>query len=233
MARLEHTQTCKSNLLLREDLDHKICVLIVDDHPVVCQGLAAALTNEPDLEVVGCASTAAEALRAAERLRPHVTVLDLELPDMSGAAVISELGRISPGTRVLAFSGHAATEYVRGAAKAGATGYLLKGAGVDEIAGAIRAVHSNEVYFDARITTLRLAEPRESATTRDSLTERELAVLRLVADGAPNKQIARSLGITERTAKFHLVAICKKLGAANRAHAATIAMRANLLPDHL
>ena len=207
-----------------------IRVFIVDDHPAIIRGVAAALMQEQDLEVVGSAPSAAHLLTAVERLRPDVVLLDLELPGVSGIEAIGELLRNSPDTRVLAFTGHSAAEYVCGAVRAGASGCVLKGADVDEIARAIRTVHSGEAYAVAPVAAMLVAEPCGAEPASNPWSDRERAVLRLVAAGASDKQIARSLAIAERTVKFRIASIRNRLGAANRAQAAAIAIRSGLIP---
>ncbi len=194
-------------------------VLLVDDHPIVREGLVSALDGRDGIEVAGSFGRAEEAIHEAERLRPDVVVLDLELPGLSGLDVISRFH-----VPVLVLTAYAAEEDVRRAFEAGARGYLLKGAPIDDIARALAAVAAGETYVDPSVAsylTGRSAHPR--------LTTRERDVLRLVAAGDPSKTIARKLGITERTVKFHVTSIFNKLGADNRARAVAIAAERHLL----
>ena len=190
-------------------------VIIVDDHPVVREGLVAALEGKNGVEVVGVFSTAEEALsqRSAE-----VVILDLELPGMSGLDAIPAL---SQSAAVLVLSAYG--DNVEDAIRAGAKGYLLKGAPLDEIDRAIATVARGESYIDPRLAS-RLVNP-----SPERLTDREREVLRLVARGQSNKEIAAKLRISERTAKFHVTAILNKLGAENRAQAVAIAAERRLL----
>jgi len=200
----------------------------VDDHPIVRQGLIAALEDEPDFQVVGAAESAEDALALVGRLRPEVVLLDLELPGMSGVEAIPRLLEASPGTRVLIFTAYDTDERVLGAIRSGANGYLLKGATASDIAGAIRAVASGGSALEPRVAAKLVAAvgaPRGAGP----LTNREREVLRHIAEGLPGKQIARSLGISERTVKFHTASLLRKLGADNRAQAVAVAAQRGLL----
>ncbi len=205
-----------------------IRVLIVDDHPVVREGLAAVLEDTKDVRVVGAVGSAEEALASVAVALPDVVLLDLELPGMNGVEAIPHLTAAAPGPRIIVLTAYDTEERVLGALKAGAAGYLLKGAGAAEIIQAIRAVAAGGSYLTPRVAARVVAQvnaPRRSGR----LSERERQVLRLVARGRSNKQIARDLGITERTAKFHMSSIFNKLGADNRAQAIAIAAQRGLL----
>ncbi len=204
-----------------------IRVLVVDDHPVVREGLVAILEDEPDFEVAGSAGSAEDALALAARLNPDVILLDLELPGMGGIEAIPRLAASASGARVLILTAYDADERVLGAVKAGARGYLLKGAAAGEIAQAIRAVHTGGSYLASRVAAKVLTQMR--APRRSALSARERAVLRLVADGLTSRQIARQLSITERTVKFHIRSLLNKLGAENRAQAVAKAAERGLL----
>jgi len=186
-------------------------VVIVDDHPVVREGLVAAL----DVDVVGVFSSAEEAL--ASRVDAEVIVLDLELPGLSGLDAIARFN-----VPVLVLTAYATDEDIDRALAAGAKGYLLKGAPLDDIERAIAAVARGESVLDSRITSRVLAR-------RQRLTPREREVLRLVAAGKSNKEIAATLRISARTAKFHVTAIFNKLGAQNRAQAVAVAKERHLI----
>jgi DNA-binding NarL/FixJ family response regulator len=206
-----------------------IRVVVVDDHPIVRQGLVSVLDDEADFDVVGAAGSAEEALALVERERPDVALLDLELPGLDGVAALPGLLAARSGLRVLVFTAYDQDERVFGALQAGAAGYLLKGASTAEIAAAVRTVHRGESYLAPRVAAKvvgRLGAPRAA---RGRLSERERAVLRLIADGQSNKQIARGLSITERTVKFHVTSIFQKLGADNRAQAVALAAEQGLL----
>lgn len=206
-----------------------IRLVLVDDHPIVREGLTTVLEDRPELEVVGGAGTAEEGLELAETLRPDVVLLDLEMPGMGGLDAIARFAQRSPLSQVMIFTAYGTDERVLTAIRAGARGYLLKGAPAEEIARAISAVHAGETYLDPRVAGSLVAEinaPRRFAAT---LTDREREVLRLVADGLPNKGIARRLDISERTVKFHVTSILRKLEVDNRAGAVAVAAQRGIL----
>ena len=205
-----------------------IRILVVDDHPIVREGLVAVLEDEPDFGVAGAAGSAEEALALAGRLQPDVVLLDLELPGMDGVQAIAHFAAVSPHTRVLVFTAYDAGERVLGAIQAGARGYLLKGATAAEIARAVRTVYDGGSVLEPRIAA-RLMDTAGARPRAGALTDREREVLRLVAQGLPTKQIARSLSIAERTVKFHLASVFHKLGADNRAQAVALAAERGLL----
>lgn len=186
-------------------------IAIVDDHPIVREGLAAALARFDDFAIAGAFGSAEELV--ASRVQADVVLLDLELPGMSGADVVGKID-----AAVLVLTAYAIDEQIDAVLRAGARGYLLKGAALAEIEHAIRAVARGERYVDSRIAA-RVA----ALSNAPRLSPREREVLRLVAAGRSNKEIASELGVTERTVKFHVTAIFNKLGAENRAAAVTIA----------
>lgn len=188
-----------------------LTVVIVDDHPVVREGLAAALSRLADVTFAGSFGSAEELL--AWRGEADIVLLDLELPGMSGVDAIAKIA-----ARVVVLTAYANDEQIDAVLRAGARGYLLKGAPVDEIERALRAVARGETYLDPRVASRVVALSREPR-----LSAREREVLRLVAGGRSNKQIAAALKIAERTVKFHVTAIFHKLGADNRAQAVAIA----------
>ena len=180
-------------------------VLIVDDHPIVREGLVAALHGKGDIEVVGGFGSAEEAIERAARLKPDVVILDLELPGLSGLDAIAKF--TAP---VLMLSAYGTDDEIERALAAGAKGYLLKGAPLDDIERAIAVLSRGETYTQV-----------PSRGRRARLTEREREVLRLL--GNTNKEIAAALNISERTVKFHVTSIFNKLGADTRAQAVAIA----------
>ena len=208
----------------------RIRVLVVDDHPIVREGLVSVLEDQPDFQVIGSAGSAEEALGLVERLQPDVVLLDLELPGLDGVAAIPQLVTASPDTRVLVFTAYDTDERVFGALQAGARGYLLKGAMTAEIARAIRVVHDGGSHLEPRIAARLVAEVKAPRHSTGLLSQRERAVLPLVAAGLSNKQIAQTLSISERTVKFHITSIFHKLGAENRAQAVALAVQRGLLP---
>jgi DNA-binding NarL/FixJ family response regulator len=190
-------------------------VIIVDDHPIVREGLVAAL----NVDVAGAFGSAEDALREADRLKPDVVILDLELPGLGGIEAIPRFK-----VPVLVLTAYGTDEDIERALAAGAKGYLLKGAPLDEIERAIEAVARGESYLDSRVASRVIHRD-----ARQRLTNRERDVLRLVAAGDSNKQIAAKLRISERTAKFHVTSIFTKLGAENRAGAVAIAAERRLI----
>ena len=193
-----------------------IRIAIVDDHPIVREGLAAALEKR-DFIIAASFSSAEELL--GSRVDAEVVLLDLELPGMSGVDAIPKIA-----ARVLVLTAYANDEQIDAVLRAGAGGYLLKGASIDEIERAIRAVARGESYIDPRVASRVVALSRAPR-----LSNREREVLRLVANGRSNKEIAGELGVTERTVKFHVTAIFNKLGADNRAQAVAIAHQRGLV----
>jgi DNA-binding NarL/FixJ family response regulator len=202
-----------------------IRVAIVDDHPVVADGIAANLERGGDVEIVGSAATAAEALALVERRRPDVVVLDLELPDGSGLDAIAPL--IAAGARVVVFSAYAGEERVGLAFARGAGGYVVKGTPSAELVETVCAVAAGDARVSPAVANDLAAALR--APARERLTEREREILRLVAEGLANKEIAARLGISERTVKFHVGEILGRLGAPNRARAVALAQQRGLL----
>jgi DNA-binding NarL/FixJ family response regulator len=205
-----------------------IRIAVVDDHPIVRQGLVSALDDEQDFEVVGSAADAGEALALVRRYQPDVMLLDLELPDRSGVQAIPDLLAAGRTLKVLVFTAYDTDERVLRAIEAGAKGYLLKGATIVELALAIRAVAAGESALAPRVAAKLVAamrSPREGGR----LTVRERQVLNLIAQGLASKQIALSLGISERTVKFHTTSLLRKLNADNRAQAVALAAQRGLL----
>lgn len=205
-----------------------IRVLVVDDHPIVRQGLVTALGDEADLAVIGAAGSVEEALLLTTRHQPDVVLLDLELPGTDGVAGIPRLTAAAPGAKVLVFTAYDTDERILGALRAGAKGYLLKGATLAEIAGAIRIVASGESALGPRIAA-RLVATVRSGRPSTALSPREREVLGLIAQGQQTKQIARALGIAERTVKFHTATLQRKLGAETRAQAVALAAQKGIL----
>lgn len=205
-----------------------IRILVVDDHPIVRQGIVAALEDEADFRVVGAVGSADEALAEIRRVEAEVVLLDLELPGMSGVEAIPKLLAARPDVAVLVFTAYDSDERVMGALQSGARGYLLKGATSAEITGAIRTVAAGGSALAPRVAT-RVVNAIHSPRGAGLLTRREREVLQLVAGGLPNKQIATALAISERTVNFHVTSLLRKLDADNRAQAVAISARLGLL----
>ncbi|HEX6099734.1 MAG TPA: response regulator transcription factor [Thermoanaerobaculia bacterium] len=194
-----------------------IRIVVVDDHPVVREGLVAALARREDFAIAASFGSAEELL--GSRFEADVVLLDLELPGLSGVDVLPRLT-----VPALVLTAYASDEQIDAVLRAGARGYLLKGAALEEIERAIRTVARGEMYLDSRIA------PRVAALAHaPRLSPRERDVLRLVVEGKSNKEIAAALKVAERTVKFHMTSIFNKLGAENRAQAVSIAHQRGII----
>jgi DNA-binding NarL/FixJ family response regulator len=207
----------------------RIRILVADDHPMLREGLVAVLGTQPDFEVVGEAADGSEAVRLAETLRPDVILLDLEMPGVDGVAALEELRDAGSTSRAIVFTAYDTDQRILGALRAGARGYLLKGASRTEIFDAIRTVHAGGSLLEPGVTTRLLDQLRENSELREPLTPRELEVLVLISEGLHNSEIAGRLFVTERTVKFHVSSILAKLGADNRTEAVALATRRGLI----
>ncbi len=208
-----------------------IRVLIVDDHAIVRKGIRALLSTEADIEVVGEAEDGAWAVDQAKKLQPDVVLMDLVMPQMDGIEATGRITADCPDTRVLVLTSFAADDKVFPAIKAGALGYLLKDSGPEDLVQAIQQVHRGEPSLDpsiARKVLLELSRPPKKPLTTDPLTEREMEILRLVAQGKSNRDMAEELVITEATARTHVSNILSKLHLASRTQAALYALREGL-----
>jgi NarL family two-component system response regulator LiaR len=205
-----------------------IRVLIVDDHEIVRKGIRALLATKRDIQVVGEASDGAEAVTQAQTLRPDIILMDLMMPKMNGIEATREITAGQPGARVLVLTSFAADEQVFPAIKAGALGYLLKDSGPQELVQAIRQVFRGEPSLDpsvARKVLTEISTPPQKPLTPDPLTAREMEILRLVAQGKSNKEIAGNLVIAEETVHTHVSNILNKLHLASRTQAALYALK--------
>lgn len=206
-----------------------IRIFVVDDHPVVRAGLVTILGTQPDFVVVGEAEDADTAINRLLILRPDVLLLDLEMPGGDGVDVLNRMRESGSDARALVFTAFDADDRILAAVRAGAQGYLLKGAPREELFRAIRVVHAGGSLLEPVVASKLLRQVRHPATPDVRITARELEVLRLVARGRQNKEIARDLAVTERTVKFHLSALMRKLGVSNRVEAVSAAIRLGLI----
>jgi DNA-binding NarL/FixJ family response regulator len=202
-----------------------IKVLIADDHPVVRQGLAVLLEVQDDIELVGEASDGPEAVRLTMQFRPDVLLLDLKLPGLDGMDVLAELRARGSATRVLVLTSAAGPAGPALALQGGAAGFLYKDVDPDALVRAIRSVHDGHTVLAPGAAGLVAARPGGSARGIAALTSREREVLALLADGQSNREIAKTLTVSEKTVKTHVSAILAKLGVADRTQAALLAVR--------
>ena len=205
-----------------------IGLLIVDDHPVVRDGLRGMFTGDPQFTVLGEAATGAEAVTVAEAVRPDVILMDLRMPEMTGVAAIVELRRRGVPARVLVLTTYDTDADVLPAIEAGATGYLLKDAPRDELFRAVRAAARGEAVLAPSVAS-RLMGQLRSPAPKEPLSQRELEVIRLIAQGRTNREAAAQLFISEVTVKTHLLHIYAKLGVNDRAAAVATAFERGLL----
>jgi DNA-binding NarL/FixJ family response regulator len=208
-----------------------IRIVVADDHPIVRAGIVGLLESAPDLVVVGEAADGAVAVGLVRELRPDLVLMDLRMPGVDGVAATAMIVAEVPGTRVLVLTTYETDEHILGAIEAGAGGYLLKAAPQAEILAGIRAVASGETVLAPSIAAKLVSRVRaaSAAETTPTLSPRELDVLRLVADGRSNPEIARALFIGEATVKTHLVHVFEKLDVGDRTRAVTRAMELGLL----
>ena len=201
-----------------------IRILTVDDHPLLRKGIAALVNPEPDLKLVAEASNGKEAIEAFRSHQPDVTLMDLQMPEVDGLEAIVAIRREHPEARIIVLTTYTGDMQVLRALKAGARAYILKGQVHKELLDTIRAVHAGKKRIPPEIA----AQLADHATD-DPLTEREIDVVKLIAAGNGNKQIADQLSIGEATVKSHVTNILSKLGANDRAHAVTIALKRGII----
>jgi DNA-binding NarL/FixJ family response regulator len=201
-----------------------IRILVVDDHPVVREGVDALVRRQPDMRIVAQASNGREAIEQFRAHRPDVTLMDLQMPEMSGLDTLIVLRSESPEARIIVLTTYTGDSQVVRAIKAGASAYLLKNALHKELLDTIRAVHAGKKYISPE-ASYELAEHASD----DALTPAEVRVLRLIAEGNANKEIAEQLSVSEDTVKGQVRNILSKLGAKDRAHAAIIGVKRGII----
>ena len=211
----------------------KIRVLIVDDHAILREGVRALLQLQPDLEVAGEASNGTEAIDAVARLDPDVVLMDIAMPGLGGIEAALELRKQGRRARILILSQYEDREYVRRLLKAGVSGYVLKKSAGGELANAIRAVHRGGLVLDPEVARTAMEEANPvapgAADPYDALTDREKQVLKLVAEGKSNKEVAEVLGISVKTAMSHREHVMEKLGVHNRTELVRFAIRKGVI----
>lgn len=200
-------------------------VLVVDDHPIVREGIVSIVASAPDLAVVGQAAHGAEALELVAQLSPDIVLMDLRMPVMGGVEATAAIHARFPGVTVVILTTYETDEDILSAIEAGATGYLLKAAPMEELIQGVRAAASGQVALAPAVAAALVS--RAQAPAR--LTPREVEVLRLVATGSTNGQIAAALHISEATVKTHLLRLFEKLGVNDRTRAVTLAMERGLI----
>ena len=213
----------------------KIKVFLVDDHPAVSEGVRCCLTNDGAFSVVGEASDAPEALKKIKQLAPDVIVLDVNLPSLDGGELARRLRQSVPGARILAFSVHDSQEYVVRMARCGAHGYVMKDTPTAKLVEAIHSLHKGGLYFPPGMSDAILApesKPSSGVEGETALTAREREVLILLAGGLANKEVARKLGISVRTAETHREHLSHKLNIATIAGLTKYAIKHGLTPLH-
>ncbi|MBD2729917.1 response regulator transcription factor [Nostoc sp. FACHB-892] len=201
-----------------------IRVLVVDDHPVVRQGLVAMLEEAPDILVIGQAGNGQEALAIFRQKQPDATLMDLRMPQMDGVAAIAAICTEFPAARIIVLTTYEGDEDIYQGLRAGAKGYLLKDAKPEELLFAIRAVHKGQKHIPPRVGAKlleRMASPK--------LSDRELEVLQLITTGKSTQAISKALYITERTVNFHINHILNKLGVEDRTQAVIVALRRGIV----
>ena len=205
-------------------ISSSIRILTVDDHPLLRDGIAALVNSQPDMKVVAEASSGGEAIERFREHRPDITLMDLRMPDKDGIETMTEIIREFPDARIIVLTTYSGDALIVRALKAGAQGYLLKGLLRKELLDTVRSVHSGRKRISPEV-----ASQVANHATDSSLTLREIDVLQLIAEGNANKIVADRLAITEDTVKAHVRNILSKLGANDRTHAVTIALKRGII----
>jgi len=209
-----------------------IRILIADDHPVVREGLITMISREPDFQVVGEAKDGLEAVSKAKELKPDIVLMDLRMPELDGVEAICQIAAAEPDIKFIILTTYSDDEYIFKGIEVGARAYLLKDAPREELFRAIRAVYAGESLIQPVVASKvldRFAELSRQAQAPETLSEREIEVLTLVAKGSANKEIAAELNITNSTVKTHITSIFQKLNATDRTEAVTQAIKRGII----
>ena len=201
-----------------------IRILVVDDHPLFVEGIATVIADQPDIEIVGRAATARQAVAEFKRVLPDVTLMDLRLPDMSGIGAVTAIRAEFPEAKVIILTTFEGDVEIQRALGAGVRAYLLKSAPFEDLVEAIRKVHSGRKHFSTQV-----AETLAEHFSSDALSEREIEVLKRMAEGDRNRDIGKRLSISEETVKVHIRHIMNKLGAKDRTQAVSIGLRRGVI----
>lgn len=210
-------------------MSDKIKIIIVDDHPIVRDGLNAVLSTQKDFEVIGEAGNGEEAIKLYQNLKPDVILLDLEMPVIDGLETINKLTVTNPEVKIIVLTVFDTDDRIISAIKAGARGYLIKDEPRDKIFNAVRVVYQGGSLIDPLMISKIINKNDNDNKNEEKLTEREMEVLKLMSEGLLNKQISGQLFISERTVKFHVSSILTKLNAGNRTEAVSIAVHKGLV----
>lgn len=205
-----------------------IRVLVIDDHPLLRQGVILALRKQEDIEIVGEGESGQAAVEMAMRLQPDIILLDISMPDISGLEAARRVRSVSPRTNILMLTASEQGEDLLTALEAGARGYILKGSEIKQVVDAIRSVQLGETYVSPKLAGKLLLEISSPVKKSLDLTARESEILQLVAQGLPNKEIAAELNLAEKTIKHHMTSLMRKLGVRSRVEAALVAHRHGL-----
>lgn len=209
----------------QDNTSQSIRVIVADDHTVVRKGIKDHLSAEAGIEVIGEAADGREAVRLAIALQPDVMIMDVAMPHVNGVEATRQIRHVAPSVRVLVLSGYDDAPYVDGLIDAGASGYLLKTASLQEIAQAVRDTASGRRVLDSTVSQHLIERIMERPAGGEAPSEREREVLQLAAKGLTNKQIGVTLGISDRTVQNHLASIYEKMNVASRTEAVTVALQ--------